>query len=125
MLFVSKMYEGHTHDFTIFKEIFAGFDFSLFRVHVDSGFYGLEQYVNPHFIFKPIKASKTKPLTSQQRQINTLLASGRVRVEHAIAKIKAFFSLRIENRLKDKRKLDDAMAICAGLANFKTKLAIA
>lgn len=115
------MYDGHVHDFTIFKEIFAEFDFSLFRVHVDSGFCGLENYVRPLFLFRPTKARKNNPLTSMQRACNTALARVRVRIEHAIAKAKAFFSLRIENRLKQKNKLDDAVAICIGLANFKTQ----
>lgn len=117
------MYDGHVHDFTMFKEIFTGFDFSMFRVHVDSGFSGLENHVVPLFLFRPTKAHKSKPLTPLQRACNIALASVRVRVEHAIAKAKAFFSLRIENRLKHKNKLDDAMTICVGLANFKTKLA--
>jgi hypothetical protein len=117
------MYDGHTHDFTIFKDIFADFDFSLFRVHVDSGFSGLEKHVTPRFLCRPVKARKNNPLTAGQRICNTALASVRVRIEHAIAKAKAFFSLRIENRLKQKSKLDEAVAICMGLANFKTKLA--
>lgn len=117
------MYEGHLHDFTIFKEIFAEFDFSLFRVHIDSGFSGLEKHVSPSFIFRPTKAYKNHPLTSLQRTCNSALARVRVRVEHAIAKAKSFFSLRIENRLRQKAKLDEAVAICVGLANFKTQLA--
>jgi hypothetical protein len=117
------MYEGHVHDFTIFKEVFAEFDFSLFRIHVDSGFSGLEKYVTPSFIFRPKKASRNHPLTALQRLCNQALASARVRVEHAIAKAKAFFSLRIENRLRQKNKLDEAVAICVGLANFKIRMA--
>ncbi len=117
------MYDGHVHDFAIVKEIFTGFDFSLFRLHVDSGFSGLENYVTPCFLFRPTKARKGHPLTVSQRACNTRLASVRVGVEHAIAKAKAFFSLRIENRLKQKKKLDDTMAICAGLANFKIQFA--
>jgi hypothetical protein len=116
------MYNGHVHDFTIFKEVVAEFDFSCFRVHVDSGFTGLENYINPQFIFKPVKARKNNPLTTSQRLCNTALASVRVCVEHAIGKAKAFFSLRIENRLKQKTKLDEAVSICTGLANFKTQL---
>ena len=117
------MYDGHVHDFTIFKEVLAEFTFSCFRVHVDSGFTGLEKYIVPQFIFKPIKARKNNPLTTRQRLCNTALASVRVCVEHAIAKAKAFFSLRIKNRLKQKSKLDETISICAGLANFKTRLA--
>ena len=116
------MYDGHVHDFTIFKEILATFDFSAVRVPVDSGFSGLEKYVTPLFVFRPTKARKNYPLTPTQRACNTALASVRVRVEHAIAKAKVFFCLRIENRLKQKAKLDEAIAICAGIATFKSKL---
>lgn len=116
------MHDGHVHDFTIFKEALAEFVFYSFRVHVDSGFTGLEKYITPQFIFKPVKARKNNPLTTSQRLCNTALASVRVCVEHAIAKAKAFFSLRIENRLKQKSKLDEAIDICTGLANFKTML---
>jgi hypothetical protein len=120
ILFLSGLYEGKVHDFTIFKEVFGEFDFSAFRVHVDSGFSGLEKQVSPRFLFRPTKARKNQPLTPLQKSCNQALASVRVRVEHAIAKAKAFFSLRSENRLRQKAKLDDAMAICIGLANFKT-----
>ena len=123
LLFVSKMDDGPAHDFTIFKEALAGFTFSCFRIQVDSGFTGLENYSLSRFIFKPVKASKNNPLTISQRLCNTALASVRVCVAHAIAKAKAFFSLRIEDRLKQKIKLDEAISICVGLANFKTKLA--
>lgn len=118
------MYAGQGHDFTMFKDIFTGFDFARFRVHVDSGFSGLEKQGTPLFIFRPTKARKNTPLTALQRACNAALASVRVRVEHAIAKAKAFFSLRIENRMRQKSKLDDAVAICVGLANFKTQTAI-
>jgi hypothetical protein len=120
---VSSRYDGHVHDFAIFKEVLAGFTFSDFRVPVDSGFNGLARYITPRFIFTPLKARKNTPLTTNQRLCNKALASVRVCVEQAIAKAKAFFSLRIENRLKQKTKLDEAMSICVGLANFKTNLA--
>lgn len=85
---------------------------------------GLENYVTPHFLFRPTKARKNHPLTPTQRIYNAALASVRVCVEHTIAKAKAFFSLRIENRLKQKAKLDDAVAICSGLADFKNKVLV-
>ncbi|WP_410505066.1 transposase family protein [Hymenobacter sp. BRD67] len=92
MLFVSKAYGGHTHDFTIFKEIFADFDFSAFSVHVDSVFIGLEKHVMSAFIFRPYKAAKNNPLTDFQRAVNACLARFRVWAGHSIAKTKAFFS---------------------------------
>ena len=62
-------------------------------------------------------------MATSQRLCNIALASVRVCVEYAIAKAKAFFSLRIENRLKQKSEFDEIISICVGLANFKVQLA--
>lgn len=71
-------------------------------------------------VWIPYKASKNHPLTKTQKAINYLFAHVRVAVENTIAKMKAFFILRIENRLRIKSKLEDAFQICAALANLKT-----
>ena len=115
------MYDGKTHDFTIFKALFSGMDFSALNVHVDLGFLGIKKQVTFSDISIPHKASKHHPLSEEQKKENSTLAAIRVVVEHAIAKLKAFFILRIENRMKDKEKLSDAFGICALLANFKNK----
>lgn len=115
------MYEGKTHDFTIFKAIFSGMDFSALKVHVDLGFLGIKKNITFSNVSIPHKASKHHPLTEEQKSENSTLAAIRVVVEHAIAKMKAFFILRIENRMKHKEKLADAFGICALLANFKNK----
>jgi hypothetical protein len=60
-------------------------------------------------------------LTEEQKRENRILAALRVVVENAIAKLKAFFILRIENRMKRKEKLADAFDICTLLVNFKNK----
>ena len=120
VLFVSKAYHGRVHDFTIFKETLAGFDFGARRIHVDLGFVGIQKHIVGGHVFIPRKASKKQPLTPEQKQQNKALARRRVVVENAIAKLKSFFVLRVENRMKQKEKLADAFEICAGLANFKT-----
>ena len=121
ILFASKAYDGRTHDFAIFKEIFAGLDFSRFETHVDLGFLGLGKNVSGANVFIPHKATKNYPLTARQKEENTELSRLRVVVENAIAKIKSFFIMRIENRMKIKNKLNDAFHICAALANFKSR----
>ena len=108
----------------MFKDLFANFDFSPFRLHVDSGFQGIAKQVQSEQIFIPHKARKKTPLTQEQKDENTALSRLRVSVENAIAKIKSFFILRIENRMRKKAKLDDAMELCVALANFKTKSAL-
>ena len=124
ILFISTMYNGKTHDFTIFKAIFSGMDFSALKLQVDLGFLGIKKKVTFSEIFIPHKASKNPPLTQEQKCENRILAALRVVVENAIAKIKAFFILRIENRMKRKDKLADAFDICTLIANFKNKLLI-
>lgn len=119
MLFLSRCYPGHVHDFTIFKEIFAGFDFSSLQVFVDLGFLGIQNIVVGNAIHVPHKRAKKRPLTGQQWEENRAMTRVRVVVENAIAKIKSFFVLRIENRMKIKAKLDAAFEICTLLANFK------
>lgn len=104
----------------MFKNSFTGFDFSAFRLHVDLGFLGIGNVVKSKEILLPHKARKKTPLSLSQKADNKALSQVRVVVENAIAKIKSFFVLRIENRMKYKSKLDDAFEICAELANFKT-----
>ena len=70
----------------------------------------------------PHKSRKNAPLSLEQKEENTALSRIRVVVENSIAKMKSFFVLRIENRMKMKAKLDEAFEICAALANFKTKM---
>jgi len=106
----------------MFKELVANLQVQGPRVHVDLGFLGIKNLYPDAVINIPHKSSKNTPLNAQQQKENQALARLRVVVEHAIAKIKAFFILRIENRMKIKQKLDDAFMICAGLANLKSKL---
>jgi hypothetical protein len=120
ILFASPLYQGRVHDFTIFKELLGQFDFSGLTIHVDLGFLGIEKMIIGGQVFIPHKASKNHSLTPEEKAANTALARLRVVVENAVAKIKSFFVLRIENRMKKKQKLDEAFEICAGLANFKT-----
>ncbi|MEJ7658620.1 MAG: transposase family protein [Hymenobacter sp.] len=120
ILFVSKAYSGHTHDFTIFKYIFGGLDLSAYRLHVDAGFMGIKKAVKFQAIWIPYKASKNKPLNEWQKLVNKLFAHVRIVIENVIAKIKSFFILRIENRTRQKIKFASSFQLCAALANFKT-----
>lgn len=120
MLFVSCAYPGHIHDFAIFKALFAGFDFSAFQVFVDLGFLGIKNVVKGSVFTIPHKRVKKEPLSSQQSAENKEMSRVRVVIENVIAKLKSFFVLRIENRMRIKSKLDDAFALCAALANFKS-----
>ena len=93
---------------------------SAYRLHVDAGFIGIKKAVHYQDVWIPYKASKNYPLTTVQKMINTLFAHVRIVVENALAKMKLFFILRIENRMRQKAKLTDSFQLCAALANFKT-----
>lgn len=119
LLWVSNIYSGRTHNFKIYKEIFAGINLKNYRIHVDAGFVGIKKFSECGFVFIPFKARKNHPLTPFERVANQLLAHFRVAIENIIAKIKVFFILRTENRMRKKEKLADAFSLCAELANFK------
>jgi hypothetical protein len=119
LLWVSKAYSGRIHDFALFKDLFAGLTLENYRVHVDAGFVGLQQFIACKHVFIPFKARPKQPLTPLQLSLNQLLASLRVVVENVLARLKSFFILRITNRMRKKEKLDDAVALCADLIRFK------
>lgn len=54
-----------------------------------------------------------------QKVINSLYAHVRITVENTTAKVKSFFILRIENRMRKKAKMTTAFQLCTALANFK------
>lgn len=120
LYFASRLYAGKEHDFTLFKDSFAGFDFSRWRVHVDLGFLGILKAVATGPVNIPHKKMPKQALTEAQKAENTGLAKLRVVIENSIAKMKSYFVLRIENRMKKKINLEDAVELCAGLANLKT-----
>jgi putative transposase len=54
----------------------------------DSGYQGLDKIC---FQAKtPVKSSKKKPLTQQDRELNHLIPSIRIKVEHVFGKVKAY-----------------------------------
>lgn len=121
LMYCSRLYDGSVHDYTIFKDLFSTIELNKYRVHVDAGFTGIRNFIDCKYVFIPHKATRNRPLTQLQKAINAVLASQRVCIENSIARMKAYFVLRVENRMRDKAKLQDAMQLCLSLANFKNK----
>jgi len=119
--FLSAMFEGSIHDFTLFKTSFGQGSFKAVSLHVDLGFLGIENYSQEAKINIPHKKPKNKKLSQAQKEDNRTLSSFRVSVENTIAMIKRYFILRIENRMHINKKLDSAVEICSLLWNFKKK----
>lgn len=128
ILFVSKLHKGSKHDFTIFKEEMAvlGVDNAekQLTIWVDLGFVGIEKYVGNHRINIPHKKPHKIKLSIAKKDENTVMSSQRVAVENAIGNQKRYFILRNENRSANKKKIQEEVFICAGLANFKSKSTI-
>lgn len=105
----------------MFKSQFIPFSFTKLKVWVDLGFLGIKKIISASSIEIPHKASKHHPLSQKQKAENCILSTTRVIIENVIAMLKRYFILRIENRMRLKHKLDEAVEICASLWNFKRK----
>jgi len=89
-------------------------------LYVDTGFQGTQK-IHENTIM-PRKATKKNPLTEEQKELNHLISSIRVTVEHAIAGIKRYKASAdiYRNRLPN---LDDTFQLLsAGLWNYHLSL---
>lgn len=85
-------------------------------IWTDTGFMGIQQR-HPHTVM-PVKATKKKPLTAEQKENNRIISSIRVLSEHAIGGMKRMKAAAdvYRNRLPN---LDDTFnLLAAGLWNF-------
>lgn len=109
--------DGHTHDFTLFKESVG---FSLpeeILVFVDLGYLGILNFHENTFI--PKKSSKNHPLEEADKQLNREISSIRIAIEHLNAKFKTFQMMAIPYRNHKKRFEIRAQLIC-GIINLES-----
>lgn len=115
--YMSKTKSGRRHDKRIAdKEAVAEHIPKEVAVWTDTGFQGAQkQHDN---IVMPMKATKNKPLTYEQKQENRLIAGIRVVSEHAIAGFKRFKAASDTYRNK-RANFDDLLTeVSIGLWNF-------
>jgi hypothetical protein len=117
ILVVTKQKSGRRHDKRLADKnsVFEMIPKEI-TVYTDTGFMGAQR-VHPN-IYIPKKKSKGKPLTFDEKEINKLISSYRVIVEHAIGGIKRFrcMSEKLRNR---KAFIDDKfLLLSAGLWNY-------
>jgi len=115
VLFVSDSYQGSTHDKTIWDQI--QFDFGDLNVLADLGFLGAEKD-QPNVIL-PYKKPKNKELTALQKDINRVIGSTRVRIEHAFSGVKRLKIIRNKIRLKTYSVRDQVFKIATALHNLR------
>jgi IS5 family transposase len=107
--------KGKTHDFRLWKE-------TKIRLHpqtvvlADSGYEGIQKLKER--VERPRKSSKNKPLSKADKKQNRHLSSRRIRVEHAIRRLKIFrlLSERYRNRRK---RFGLRINLIAAIVNFE------
>lgn len=120
----SKSVGGRSHDFRAFKEDrslqavcqeFGGHRVSLYA---DSGFQGMEDLNLPLESRLIQRARRNHPLTREQKLLNRLRSSTRIRVEHTFSRRKkyAIASEVYRNRDED---YDATMNVVSGLVNLR------
>lgn len=90
-------------------------------LYVDTGFQGIQR-THPN-CYIPLKSSQKHPLTSEQKEMNQLISSIRVTVEHAIAGIKRYKAARDIYRHKTPNLDDLFQLLSAGLWNYHLSMA--
>ena len=115
---------GRPHDFKVFKDDHAAraicSEFTDYRVTLygDSGFDGITKMKLPLEVRLNEKGRRNHPLTREQKKLNRLRSSTRIRVEHTFSRRKkyAIASDIYRNRDED---YDQTMNIVAGLVNLR------
>lgn len=123
ILYLSPTRNGRKHDFNITKreQIPKAIPPDI-DVYLDTGFQGIKDLVlNPSNIFMPKKKPKNGKLTHDEKAINAIISSIRIKVEHAIGGIKRFNCL--SHIFRNKKGQDDQfISIACGLWNYHLRL---
>jgi hypothetical protein len=107
--------KGRIHDFRLFKESKTAIHPSI-KSLTDSGYQGIQKiHGNAD---KPIKGTKKKPLTKEDKKHNHEIGSKRVMVEHVIREIKIFKIVASTYRNRRKR-FGLRMNLIAAIYNFE------
>jgi IS5 family transposase len=92
--------KGRVHDFRMFKESKTRLRAEI-QLLADSGYQGIQKLHSN--TLKPIKGSKKKRLSKQDKRYNHTVSSQRMLVEHVIRELKIFKILAAPYRNRRKR----------------------
>ncbi len=115
---------GRPHDFKVFTDDHAAralcSEFTDYRVTMygDSGFDGMAKMKLPIEVRLNEKARRNHPLTRDQKKLNRLRSSTRIRVEHTFSRRKKYAIAADIYRNRDE-DYDQAMNIVGGLVNLR------
>lgn len=100
---------GSIHDFLLFKNTTKNLN-KLISFLADSGYQGITNIFKNSMI--PKKKSKYNPLTNQDKELNKLISSIRITIEHVNCQLKIFRILSEKYRSRIKTFYKRAILIC-------------
>ena len=106
--------KGSTHDFTLFKNSTEDIDKDVNMIG-DSGYQGLDKILTNSLT--PKKKSKLHPLTDQDKDLNHLISTIRISIEHVNCQLKIFRILSERYRNRKTTFFSRALFLCS-LYNF-------
>jgi len=115
---------GRAHDFKAFKEdqsiqeVCQEFGQHRVSLYADSGFQGMEDLNLPLEARLIHRARRNHPLTRDQRLLNRLRSSTRIRVEHTLSRRKKYAIAAEVYRNRDE-DYDATMNVVSGLVNLR------
>jgi hypothetical protein len=115
---------GRAHDFKVFKDDHAARsicqEFKDYRVMIygDSGFDGMSAQGLPVEVRLNEKARRNHPLTREQKKLNRLRSSTRIKIEHTFSRRKKYAIAAEIYRNRDE-DYDQTMNIVGGLVNLR------
>lgn len=118
ILFVSPTVCGKMHDKKMADTMYS-FPYPCL-LYQDSGYQGY----NPEavVVVQPVKKSKGKELSAEEKEHNKKVSSFRIRVEHAIGSVKFMRIVKDECRLRANNFVKRIFRTCAAIHNFRIKL---
>jgi hypothetical protein len=107
--------KGRRHDFRLFKESKLKID-SKIKAVVDTGYVGIAKFHANSVV--PVKRSKKRPLSKEDKAFNQSVSSERVLNEHVIGLIKRFKI--VSDRYRNRRKrFSLRFNLIAGICNYE------
>ena len=116
IVYLSKTVEGKKHDKKLADEEQIAYPKGTI-LDQDTGFQGYAP--EGVIILQPKKKPRGGELTAEEKEINRILSSIRVMIEHLISGAKRLRIVKEELRLKVENISDDLMEIACGTHNFR------
>jgi DDE superfamily endonuclease len=125
ILYISKLYTGAKHDFSMLKTEFPSSLpwFNNYILWLDSGFQGFNTHYATTILHLSLRRKRAKKgekstFTNEQLLHNQSVGKQRIYVEHAIGGMKRYRILYNRIRLKNDASIDRIINVGAALWNF-------